>query len=149
MKTRFFAVLAGLALCTAAHANDAQSVQATKGWVRVLPGNLPAGGYVELKNTSDHTVKIVGAQSAFYGHTMFHRSSTEGGMGRMEMLDEVDLPPNAVTTFAPGGYHVMLMDAKKPVKVGDHVVVNFQLADGSVLPVDFTARPANAFSLTD
>ncbi|TCV91291.1 hypothetical protein EC912_11237 [Luteibacter rhizovicinus] len=144
MKTRLIVALAGLTLCFGAQANDAASVHATNAWIRVLPGTLPAGGYVDFANDSDHTLKIVDTDSPAYGHAMLHRSSTDGGMGRMEMLKSVDLPAKSTTKFAPGGYHVMLMDAGKPVKAGDTVVVNFHLADGSVLPVNFVARPANA-----
>jgi copper(I)-binding protein len=135
----------------AAHAADTHTaaVTATGGWLRVLPGNLPAGGYVSFENVSDRSVSIVGASSPDYADAMVHRSSTDGGMGRMEMVDSVPLPPKGKLAFSPGGYHVMLMDAKHPVNPGDKVVVTFALSDGEKLPVTFLARPANATGPTD
>jgi copper(I)-binding protein len=65
-------------------------------------------------------------------------------MGRMEMVDKVPVPANGKVAFAPGGYHVMLMQPKHAVNPGDKVVVTFDLSDGSKLPVTFVARPANA-----
>ncbi|URL59379.1 copper chaperone PCu(A)C [Luteibacter flocculans] len=126
------------------YAAEPATVVASDGWVRVLPGNLPAGGYVTLRNETDRAVSIVSASSPDYADAMIHRSSTEGGMGRMEMVDSVPLPPSGKVTFAPGGYHVMLMQAKHPVKPGDAVSVTFTLSDGSKVPVTLTARPANA-----
>ena len=133
----------------AAHAADAPTVTASGGWLRVLPGNLPAGGYVSFENVSDRAVSIVGASSPDYADAMIHRSSTDGGMGRMDMVDSVPLPPKGTLAFSPGGYHVMLTDAKHPVKPGEKIVVTFKLSDGESLPVTLLARPANATGLTD
>ncbi|MDR6934842.1 copper chaperone PCu(A)C [Luteibacter sp. 3190] len=131
----------------AAHATD--TVRASGAWIRVLPGNLPAGGYATFENPGDGKVSITDATSADYGEAMIHRSSTETGMGRMEMVDEVPVPARGKVAFSPGGYHVMLMNPKHPVKPGDTVVVTFTLSDGSTLAVPFLARPANAKGLDD
>lgn len=141
--------IALLLVAGAAQAADAPSVKASDGWLRVLPGSLPAGGYVSFENLSDRAVSIVGASSPDYAEAMVHRSSTDGGMGRMEMVDSVPLPPKGKLAFSPGGYHVMLMEAKHPVKPGDKVVVTFKLSDGENLPVTLLARPANATGPTD
>jgi copper(I)-binding protein len=142
-------VAAVLLVAGAAHAADAPSVKASDSWLRVLPGTLPAGGYVNFENLSDRAVSIVGASSPDYADAMIHRSSTDGGMGRMEMVDSVPLPPKGKVAFSPGGYHVMLMDAKHSVKPGDKVIVTFALSDGEKLPVTLVARPANATGPTD
>ncbi|MET0934713.1 MAG: copper chaperone PCu(A)C [Luteibacter sp.] len=141
---------AALLLATAtSQAADSPSVKAHDGWVRLLPGTLPAGGYVTLENTSDRAVSIVGATSPDYGDAMIHRSSTDGGMGRMEMVDSVPLPANGKVAFAPGGYHVMLTGPKHAVKPGDTVSVTFELSDGATVPASFVARPANASGVKD
>jgi copper(I)-binding protein len=151
MRYRSLAVALFLLAGTAgiSHAADTAGVQVTGGWLRVLPGSLPAGGYVTVENTTDHALTIVGAESPDYAEAMIHRSSTEGGMGRMEMMDSVALPPKGKLTFAPGGYHVMLMQAKHPVKPGAKVTVTFKLSDGGTIPATLIARPANASGPTD
>ncbi len=141
--------IALLLVAGVANATDSPTVKASNGWLRVLPGSLPAGGYVSFENVSDRAVSIVGASSPDYADAMIHRSSTDGGMGRMEMVDSVPLPPKGTVAFSPGGYHVMLMDAKHPVKPGDKLVVTFRLSDGETLPVTLLARPANATGPTD
>lgn len=141
--------IALLLVAGVANATDSPTVKASNGWLRVLPGSLPAGGYVSFENVSDRAVSIVGASSPDYADAMIHRSSTDGGMGRMEMVDSVPLPPKGTVAFSPGGYHVMLMDAKHPVKPGDKLVVTFRLSDGETLPVTLLARPANASGPTD
>ncbi|HXP01017.1 MAG TPA: copper chaperone PCu(A)C [Luteibacter sp.] len=146
MMLRTFA-FALLLATDASQAADNTSVHVTGGWVRILPGNLPAGGYATFENTTEKALTIVGASSPDYAEAMIHRSSTEGGMGRMEMVDSVALPPKGKLVFGPGGYHVMLMQAKHPVKPGDTVTVTFKLSDGETVPATLMARPANATGL--
>lgn len=141
---RPLALLAATLFASTAFAGDAQSIVASHAWIRILPGALPAGGYVELQNNGTKTVTLTGVRSASYGHAMLHQSSTDGGMGRMAMVDTLALPAGKVTAFAPGGYHIMLSDAPTPVKPGDTVNVTLVFGDGSTADVPFTAKPANA-----
>jgi periplasmic copper chaperone A len=127
-------------------ATEAQHVKASGAWIRLLPANLPAGGFVTLQNDSDQAATLRSANSAAYGSVMLHKSSTEGGMGRMEMVDSLAVPAHGKAELSPGGYHLMLMNAPKPLAVGDKVVVHLMFADGSMSDVEFVVRPANAVS---
>ncbi|UGB37372.1 copper chaperone PCu(A)C [Frateuria soli] len=146
MTSRFLSLLlAGLLLAAgAAHAGQADHVHADDAWIRVMPAGLPAGGYVALRNEGDQPAILDGASSATYGSVMLHESSTDSGMGRMRMVERLTIPAHGQVALAPGGYHFMLMDAAKPVQPGQTVQVTLHFADGSMLPTDFRARPANA-----
>ncbi|SEI48311.1 copper chaperone PCu(A)C [Frateuria terrea] len=137
-------LLAGLLCAGAAHATQAGHVHASDAWIRVMPANLPAGGYVSLRNDGDQPAVLDGASSAAYGSVMLHQSSTDTGMGRMRMVDSLTVPAHGQVALAPGGYHFMLMDAGKPVQPGQTVQVVLHFADGSTLGTDFLAKPANA-----
>ena len=137
-------LLVGLLCAGPTHAAEADHVRATGAWIRVLPGNLPAGGYVTLHNDGDQAATLQGASSSAYGSVMLHQSSTNTGMGRMRMVDRLRVPAHGEVALAPGGYHLMLMDAAKPVQPGQTVRVTLQFADGSSLATDFLAKPANA-----
>ena len=52
----------------------AAPIAITGGWMRALPGNLPAGGYFTLHNGSDKTVTLDGASSPACGILMLHKS---------------------------------------------------------------------------
>jgi periplasmic copper chaperone A len=108
------------------------------GWFRALPGNLPAGGYFTLHNPAAKPLRLTGAASPACGMLMLHRSDESGGMARMEDVDAVDVPAGGTLAFAPGGYHLMCMDAK--LKIGDRVPVTFDFADGTTLKADFIVR---------
>lgn len=146
MKHRPLAMLlfAGLLAAGTAHANQAEHIQASKAWIRVLPGALPAGGYVTLHNDSDQPAALSSASSAVYGDVMLHKTSTEmAGMSQMTMVDRLDVPAHGEVSLAPAGYHLMLSEPSHPVKAGDTVKLTLKFADGSTRDVDFLARPAN------
>ena len=124
-------------------------VTASHAWIRVLPGALPAGAYVTLRNDGDRAVALTGASSTAYGEAMLHESSRAGGTSRMTMVAALAIPAHGTQALAPGGYHLMLMDAKHPVQSGDTVRITLRFGDGSTLPVDFIARPANALGDQD
>lgn len=127
-----------------AQASDAAHVHASHAWIRILPGNLPAGAYVVLSNDGAQPTTLRSASSETYASVMLHHSSTKGGMSRMTMVDALAIPAHGKVVLAPSGYHLMLMQAKTPVAPGDTVKVTLTFADGSHLPTDFIARPANA-----
>lgn len=137
-------LLAGLLCAGTVHAAQADHVRADDAWIRVLPGSLPAGGYVILHNDGDLPAVLQGASSQAYGSVMLHESSTASGMGRMRMVDRLTVPPHGQVALSPGGYHLMLMDAAGPVRPGQAVRVVLHFADGSTLAADFLAKPANA-----
>lgn len=137
-------LLAGLLVTAIAHSTEAQHVRASHAWIRTLPGTLPAGGYVVLENDADQPATLSQANSAMYASAMLHHSSTKGGVSRMTMVDALAIPAHGKIVLAPAGYHLMLMQPVSPVKPGDVVQVTLIFADGSRLPTDFIARPANA-----
>jgi copper(I)-binding protein len=142
-------LLAGLLLTGGAHASAADHVHASHAWIRVLPGDLPAGAYVTLQNDGDQPVALSGASSTVYADVMLHQSSTAGGMSRMTMVDALQVPAHGKAVLAPAGYHLMLMQANAPVKPGDTVRLTLSFTDGSTLATDFIARPANAMDAGD
>ncbi len=119
-------------------------VQVSHAWIRVLPGELPAGGYATLRNVGDTPSVLIGARSPDYRQVMLHESTTHNGQSSMSMVERLPLPPHGMVRLAPGGYHLMLMQALHPVKVGDLVKVTLLFADGRALDVEFLARAANA-----
>ncbi|MBD8879135.1 MULTISPECIES: copper chaperone PCu(A)C [Rhodanobacter] len=140
---RIALLLVGLLGAGLVHA-DTTRISASHAWIRVLPGALPAGAYVVLRNDGDKPVALTGASTPDYGMAMLHRSTQSGGSSRMAMVDALPIPAHGTQALAPGGYHLMLMDARHPVQPGDTVRITLKFDNGVTLPVDFIARPAGA-----
>jgi len=46
---------------------------------------------------------------------------------KMRAVPGIDLPPGRSVELKPGGYHVMLMDLKRPLKLGERVPLELRL----------------------
>ena len=151
---RFRALALGLSLSLAfsnahAAATGAVSVpvETVKPWVRWMPANLPAAGYVTLVNPSKEDVVLAGVSSPDYAAVMLHESYTAAdGSAGMRMVDRLTIPAGGRVALAPGGYHLMLMDARHRIEPGDTVVIELAFADGRHVSVRFPVKPANTRS---
>ncbi|HEY9511754.1 MAG TPA: copper chaperone PCu(A)C [Rhodanobacter sp.] len=145
MRALGFAALLGVAMLPGAlYATSANDVRVSHAWLRILPGDLPAGGYATLQNTGTQPAALTGAHSTTYADVMLHLSSVAGGTSRMRMAEAMSIPAQGTAKLAPGGYHLMLTRPVHPVIPGDHVLLTLTFADGSTLNTTFIARPANA-----
>ncbi len=132
------------ALCFVGTAMAASSLKLEHGWIRWLPANLPAAGYVTIRNDGGKPMKLIGAESADYGMAMLHRSAQKNGSDSMERVDSIAVPAHESVVLAPGGYHLMLMEPKHPIKPGDTVRISLHFDDGEALQAAWPVRPANA-----
>lgn len=107
--------------------------------LRLLPGDLPAAGYFGLSNASDASMVLVGAQSPAFARVMMHRSVEAEGQAQMQHVPRLVIEPGERIEFAPGGYHLMLMERSRPLAVGDEVTVTLEFEEGRRLPVAFRA----------
>ena len=51
------------------------------------------------------------------------------GVMKMRMLDKLALKANQPEKLEPGGFHLMLFDLKKPLKVGENVDFTLHFKD--------------------
>jgi hypothetical protein len=136
-------VLVGLilALTFTAAASEEAGVSVRDAWVRESPpGVAMTAGYMALRNNTSRSQVLVAARSSDFETVMIHRTIVKDGMARMEHASQVELAPNASLLFAPGGYHLMLLNPKRALRAGSRVEVNLEFRGGLVLPVAFEVR---------
>ena len=91
------------AFAATAHAGGAQPITAQNAWVRWLPNNLPAAGYVTLVISGDKPVDLVDISSPDYGDAMLHQTVSNGSSQKMVMVDKLTVPAHGQVAIAPGG----------------------------------------------
>ncbi|HWW21278.1 MAG TPA: copper chaperone PCu(A)C [Steroidobacteraceae bacterium] len=139
-RITFAALLGATTLAAAA----SSTIQITDAWIRWLPGNLPAGGYLTVINSGDHPVGLIGASSPDYARVTLHQSRQQGGVASMVPVGAVTILPHSTLAFEVKGYHFMLEQPKKPLKPGDHVIITLQFDSRSSIAVQFEVRAAAA-----
>src|SRR5713101_4051461 len=131
-------VFAGLilALTSIAATTGEADVSVRDAWVREAPpGAAMMAGYMVLQNKTSRPQVLVAASSPSFETVMIHRTVARQGMTGMEHSPQVELPPNASLLFAPGGYHLMLLNPKRTLRAGDRVEIRLEFRGGLVLPV--------------
>ena len=120
MKTNLLRVAAAaLVLCSAAAGAQTAVKDA---WVRgTVAQQKTSGAFMQL--TSAQGGRLVSVQSPVAGLVEIHEMSMQGDVMKMHAVTGVDLPAGRPVDLRPGGYHVMLMNLKRPLKEGDIVPV--------------------------
>jgi periplasmic copper chaperone A len=110
-------VLGGLAL--AAQVATAQTT-VKEAWVRATVAQQKASGAF-MQITSSQGGALIGVQSPVAANAEIHEMAMAGDVMQMRAVPRVELPAGKAVQLKPGGFHVMLLDLKQPIKVGDSV----------------------------
>lgn len=124
----------------AAHAEWAISIH--DAWIRHIPGGGPMAGYFVLENKGNTDRNLVGASSVAFGAIGLHESVEQDGTSSMRPVESVTVPAGGRIELAPGGYHLMMMQRQRDLKVDDQVPVTLEFADGGSQSAIFTVKPA-------
>ena len=92
-------------------------------WSRATPGGAKvAGGFMVIENTGKSSDFLVGGSFVRSGRIEIHEMAVVGDIMRMRELPQgLEIKPGAKVTLKPGGYHVMFMELKQPLKEGELV----------------------------
>ena len=122
-----------------AAAAQAEGITVSGAWVRgTVQGQTATGAYMQLKSADGATV--VGVESPAAGIVEIHEMRMEGNTMRMRGVDKLELPAGRAVELKPGGYHVMLMDLKAPLKKGDAVPIKLKVRSKSGQTQDIEVR---------
>lgn len=148
MKLRSFALTAlPILLLTAAGLAQAQ-VTVTAPWVRATVAQQSAtGAFMQI--SSPTAVKLVAVSTPAAGVAEVHEMAMDGSVMRMRAVAALDVPAGKAVELKPGGFHVMLMNLKTPVKEGETVPLTlvFEGADKKRETVQ-VAAPVRALNAT-
>jgi copper(I)-binding protein len=133
-----------------AHADEVKAgdLVITQAWSRATPGGAKiAGGYLTIENKGAAPDRLMGGTGAIAGKVEMHEMAMNNGVMTMRELDNgLTMDPGKTVKFAPGGYHLMLMDLKNPLKQGDKVplTLEFEKAGKVTLSLDVQGVGAQA-----
>lgn len=129
-----------------AHEFKAGAIEIEHPWSRATPGGAPvAGGYLVLKNTGATADRLVSATGVFAGKAEIHEMSVKDGVMSMRPLpDGLPIPAGASIALKPGGYHIMFLDLKAPLKEGTKVDGTLTFEKAGTVAVQFAVEGIGA-----
>jgi len=106
-------------------------------WSRATPAGATNGAvYLTVENASDGEDRLTGASSDLAARTEIHEMNMANGVMKMrEVADGLAVPGHGAVTLRPGGYHVMLIGLKNPLRAGETVALTLDFANAGKIGV--------------
>src|ERR1700682_5329666 len=100
----------------------------TQAWSRATPGGAKiGGGYLTIENKGSVPDRLIGGSADVADKVQVHEMAMNNGVMTMRPLDNgLTIEPGKTVKLAPGGYHLMMLDLKSPLKQGDKVPVTLE-----------------------
>jgi len=93
-------------------------------WVRAVPPNMKNSAlFMTIVNEGDEDDELIGVETDVAKMVQIHKTVNEKGVMKMLHVDKIEIHGHSKVELKPGGYHVMLMGLKKPLKEGEKVKV--------------------------
>ena len=126
-----------------AHAGD---LSLEKPWSRATPSGAPVGaGYVTLKNAGAAADKLLSATAPdIAGKVEIHEMSMDNGVMKMRAINGLEIPAGKSVELKPGGYHIMFMQLKQPLKAGDTIKGTLTFEKAGAVPVEYKVEAMGA-----
>lgn len=157
------------ALLAACSSDDSSTdgVKVSDAWTRITAPTAKMGAvYMDLESDDGDRLVKAAVPTEIAGKTEIHETvhsesdtgttmegdtmggdkpSAEGGMEGdammgMRPIDGLDLPAGDDVSLEPGGYHIMLLELKKPIAAGDTIPVTLTFEKAGEVKVDAEAR---------
>ncbi len=140
MRLSLLLASAAMSLTVATQALAQQTIEISQAWSRATPSSAPvAVGFLALTNRGAEADRLLGGSSDVASRVEVHEMSMDGGVMKMrELSDGLEVKPGETRELKPGGYHLMLMGLKRPLKEGDHFNIRLDFAKSGAKDVEFT-----------
>ncbi len=115
-------------------------------WARATPKGASVGGaYLTVTNMGSTSDRLVGGVSAVAKQVQVHEMKMVKGVMEMRpVAGGLEIKPGQTLTLKPGGFHLMFVGLKRPLKQGDHFKVMLDFAKAGKVDVDFVTEGLGA-----
>jgi periplasmic copper chaperone A len=115
-----------LPLLLAASLSAQAQTTARDAWARgTVAAQKASGAFLALR--SPDAARLVAASSPAAGRVEIHEMKMADGVMQMREIQALELPAGQTVQLKPGGYHLMLMDLKAPLKAGDSLPLSLRI----------------------
>jgi len=141
-------ILAGLVLALALEAGAARAdngIRIDGAWARATPAAAKTGAiYLTITNTGSAPDTIESASSPAADKTELHEMKMENGVMEMRPIPSLAIAPGKSLVLKPGGYHLMLIGLKAPLKEGQTLPVTVVFAHAGAQQVTVSVAKIGA-----
>lgn len=136
-----FVFAAALTLIAAPVLAAASSVQVSQAWSRPAPQGGNGAGYAVISNAGPAGDTLIAVSSPVAARAEIHESMIMSGQAMMHPRPGgLPVPAGATVALKPGGWHIMLMGLKQPLKAGDHYPATLTFKKAGKMTVQFSVQ---------
>ena len=108
------------------------------------PGATTGVVFFTISNAGNTTDRLLRASTPIAARVALHQMAVDEGMMKMRAVPSLELRPGARLELQPGGYHLMLLGLKQPLKAGEKfpITLIFERAGALTVPVQVEALGA-------
>jgi copper(I)-binding protein len=142
---KLVAAFACACLSASVFAQSKDGLQIEKPWARAtVPGAAVGGGYLVIRNNGATGDRLIGVSSPVSARVEIHEMAMEKDIMRMRQVKGVDVPAKKAVEFKPGGFHLMFIELKAPLKQGEKVPVTLRFEKAGEVKTEFPVEAMNA-----
>ena len=118
----------------------------SQAWSRATPGGAKTGGgFLTIENKGNAPDRLVAVSGDFAGRIEVHEMAVKNGVMTMRPVENgLTIEPGKTVTLAPGGYHLMMLDLKAPLKQGDKLPVTLQFEKAGTVAISLDVQGIGA-----
>ncbi|VCU70342.1 hypothetical protein PIGHUM_02413 [Pigmentiphaga humi] len=113
-------------------------------WARATVAGQPAGGGFLKLTAGGGGDTLLAVRSEVSARAELHTMKMDGDIMRMRQVDEIPVPAGQTVELKPGGYHIMFMQLKAPLKAGTSFPATLVFRKAGEVKVDFKVEAAGA-----
>ncbi len=132
-----FAALLALSAPLAAFAAD---IKIDDAWARPTLGQARNGAAYLTISTTGTADRLVAVSAPVAGKAELHSMTMNNNVMQMRPVDAIQVTPGTEVKLQPGGLHVMLLDLKSPLKLGDKFPLTLKFERGGEVQVQVEIR---------
>ena len=122
------------------------SIQVEQPWARATPAGASTGAvYLTITNKSHDADRLLSASSDVADKLQFHEMKVVNGIMEMrEITGGLPVAANDSVVLKPGGYHVMLIGLKKPLKADETIPLTLDFEKAGKISLTVPVRAMGA-----
>ena len=134
------------AAASAAPAQKAGALTLEQPWSRATPGGAKVGGgYLRITNPGTAPDRLIGGSFPLAARVEVHEMRLEGDVMRMKPVEGgLEIKPGATVELKPGGFHLMFVDLKEPLKEGQTFKGTLLFEKAGAIEVEYAVRGIGA-----
>ncbi len=137
MKKIFLAVALTF---TSAHVQAADwsvgAITVSNPFARATAGKAKAGGGYFMISNKGEADRLIAAHADVSAATELHTHIHEGNVMKMRQVEAIDVPAHGEVALKPGGFHVMFMQLKGPLKKGESFPLELSFEKAGKVTID-------------